>query len=311
MGSVKIGIGFGLFRLGLPSPAEICALAERAEEVGIDSVWLSDHLVSRNPHLEIASVMAMMAARTGRLKMGPAVLTLPARHPVEVARTYATLDYLSGGSGRIIMAVGLGSDPRDAAVAGVPKAERAPRMEEGVAILRKLWAGAHVTHHGHFWSFEDVTIEPRPARGKLDVWIGGRTDAAIRRTARYGDGWFPSFVLPSEFREGVGKMVAWGAEVGRELDPDEAGVVLLCHLSRDRTRGEDVARRFFEGFPAPPETLAERSAIGGPDEVIARVREYVEAGCRKFVLWPIGAPGDLVPQIEAYGREILPAFTSA
>ena len=89
--------------------------------------------------------------------------------------------------------------------------ERAARMEEDVD--GPLWAGANVTHQGRFYRFEDVTIEPRPARGKLHVWIGGRTDAAIRRIARYGDGWF---------------------------------------VESDRRKADEVPRRFFAGFPAPP-----------------------------------------------------------
>src|SRR5215470_12993838 len=145
--NVRIGIGFGLFVGGLPDAATICSYAERAEDLGIDSIWLSDHLVSRRPSLEIASVMALFAARTQRIKMGPSVLTLPARHPVEVAKTYASLDYLSGGRRRVIMAVGLGNDPRDCLACGVQPKERAGRLEEGVAILRRLWTETHVTHH--------------------------------------------------------------------------------------------------------------------------------------------------------------------
>lgn len=307
--SVKIGIGFGLWRLGMPSPETIVAYAERAEELGLDSIWLSDHIVSRQPHLEISCVMALFAARTRRIKMGPSVLTLPARDPVQVARTYATLDYLSGGSGRVIMAVGLGSDPRDSIACGVRPEERAGRMEEGVAVLRKLWGAPHVTHQGKYYRFEDVTIEPRPAR-PLDVWIGGRSDLALRRVARYGDGWFPSFVTPEEFRTGVDRLVGYAAARGRAFDADEAGVVLLTHVDGDRGRARAVADRFFATFPLPPEALAERSAVGPAEDCVERIRRYVDAGCRKFVLWPIAPPDGLVSQIETYGREILPRLAA-
>src|SRR5262249_23754442 len=163
MSAVRIGIGFGLWRLGMPSAETICAYAERAEDLGIDSIWLSDHIVSRQPHLDIACVMALFAARTTRIKMGPSVLTLPAPDRVRVARTYATPDYLAGGRRRISMAVGLGSDPRDCIACGIRPEERAARMEEGVEVLRKLWTETNVTHHGRFYNFDDVTIEPRPA----------------------------------------------------------------------------------------------------------------------------------------------------
>ncbi len=306
--TVRIGIGFGLWRLGMPGPEDICAYAERAEDLGIDSIWLSDHLVSRQPSLDVACVMAMFAARTKRIKMGPSVLTLPARNPVQVAKTYATLDYLTGGCGRVILAVGLGSDPRDCIASGIDPGERAGRMAEGVEVLRQLWGGEHVSHHGKYYHFDDVTLAPRPARGSLDVWIGGRTDAALRRVAGYGDGWFPSFVSPEEFRTGMAKLREMAQERGRQIDPGEAGVVILTHASRDRAETEAAAQKLFESFPVPAEALAARCAIGTPEECADKVRAYVEAGCSKFVLWPIAPAELLLAQIETFGREIVPRF---
>jgi len=308
MSSVKIGVGFGLWRLGMPSPDTICSYAERAEDLGIDSIWLSDHIVSRNPELEISCIMSMFAARTKKIKMGPSVLTLPARDPVQVAKTYATLDYISGGRGRVIMAVGLGSNPQDCLACGIPPEERTKRLEEGVQVLRKLWAGPQVTHEGRFYKFTDVTIEPRPAKGSLDIWIGGRSEPALKRTAKYGDGWFPSFVTPEEFQEGMQKLTAYATQYGRTIDPREAGVLILTHASQNRSRAQEVAQKFFEGFPLPAESLPARCAIGTPEECVEKIQSYVKAGCSKFVLWPVAPPDELVSQIEIYGREIVPRF---
>jgi probable F420-dependent oxidoreductase len=308
MNGVKIGIGFGLWRLGMPSIDTICAYGERAEDLGIDSIWLSDHIVARQPDLDISCIMAVFAARTKKIKMGPSVLTLPARDPVQVAKTYATLDYLSGSCNRVIMAVGLGSDPRDCVACGIAPQERAKRLEEGVEVLRKLWAGPHVTHEGRFYNFSDVTIEPRPAKGALDIWIGGRSEPALKRTARYGDGWFPSFVTPAEFQDGMTKLMGYATQYGRTIDPREAGVLILTHASHDRARAQETAQKFFQGFPLPPESLPERCAIGSPEECVEKIQSYVEAGCSKFVLWPMAAPDELVTQIETYGREIVPHF---
>lgn len=308
MGGIKIGIGFGLWRQGMPSPDEICAYAERAEDLGIDSIWLSDRIVSKQPTLDIACVMAMFAARTKRIKMGPSVLTLPARNPVEVAKTYATLDYLTGGNRRVIMAVGIGSDPRDCLAVGVPPEERGGRLAEGVAVLRKLWAGPNVTHEGKYYRFSDVTIEPRPARGALDIWVGGRTPLALKRVARYGDGWFPSFITPAEFREGMIQLKQLGQEQGRAIDEDEAGVVLLAHVSEDRALAREMQERTAQALGIPAEALAPRAAFGPPEEIADKLREFIDAGCTKYVLWPIGSPETLVPQIESYGRRIVPQF---
>jgi len=309
MGRIKIGIGFGIWRQGMPTPETICTYAERAEDLGIDSIWLSDHIVSRQPSLDTACVMATFAARTKRIKMGPSVLTLPARDPVQVAKTYATLDYLTGSCGRVIMAVGLGSDPRDCAVSGIKPEERAARLEEGVDVMRKLWSGTHVTHEGKYYKFADVTLNPRPKKGPLDVWIGGRSSAALRRVARYGDGWFPSFVTPEEFKTGMDQLVSYGAKYGRTIEPGEAGVLLLTYASHDRARRQAVSQKLFEAFPVPSEAMAARCAVGTPEECTEKVQAYVDAGCSKYVLWPIGPPDELVSQIELYGREIVPRFS--
>ncbi|MBI3246848.1 MAG: LLM class flavin-dependent oxidoreductase [Deltaproteobacteria bacterium] len=309
MSGVKIGIGFGLWRLGMPAPETICSYAERAEEVGIDSIWLSDHIVSRQPDLDISCIMAMFAARTKKIKMGPSVLTLPARDPIQVAKTYATLDYLTGSRGRVIMAVGLGSDPRDCIACGINPDERAKRMEEGVQVMRKLWAGDNVSHEGKFYKFTDVTITPRPAKGSLDVWIGGKSDLAIKRTARYGDGWFPSFVTPDEFKDGMAKMAEYGKQYGRTVNPREAGVLIFTHLNDNRARAQETVQKFFSGFPVAAESMPARCAIGSAQECVEKVQSYVEAGCSKFVLWPIVPPEELVPQIERYGKEVIPHFS--
>ena len=308
MSGIAIGIGFGGGRFGLPSPQTLCEYAERAEDLGIDSIWLSDRITASHPHLDIAAVMAVFAARTRRIKMGPSVLTLPARHPVEVARTYATLDYLTGGCGRVIMAVGLGTDPRDCLACGVPADERGGRMAEGVAVLRRLWSEPHVTHHGRFYHFDDVTIEPRPARGPLDIWIGGRTDAALRRVARYGDGWFPSFITPDEFRTGMQRLTAYGAERGRAIDPREAGTVLLTYVTDDGARAETLLGLAAAAFKQPATAMAPRCAIGSIETCTERIRAFVDAGCSKYVLFPLAPPDELLAQVEVYGRRLIPCF---
>jgi probable F420-dependent oxidoreductase len=308
VGKIKIGIGFSVSRAGIPSPDQICRFAERVEYLGIDSIWPSDHIVSRQPSLDVACVMALFAARTKRIKMGPSVLSLPARDPVLVAKTYATLDHLTGGRRRVIMAVGLGADPRDTLACGIPTEERGARMREGVEVLRKLWAGANVSHAGKFYRFDDVTIEPRPVGGPLDVWVGGNSETALKRVARYGDGWLPSFITPPEFAAGIGRLAALGADAGRTIEPDEAGVLILTHLERDAARAREAIKPLLARSPIPPEALAERAVFGTPGDCIERIQRFVDAGCTKFVLFPVAPAEALLEQVEIYGREILKQF---
>ena len=308
MSGVKIGIGFGLWRSGLPEPQTLCAYAEMAEEVGLDSLWLSDHIVTRNPTLDINCLFAMIAGRTRRLKMGPSVLTLPARHPVHVAKTYATLDYIS--EGRMIMAVGSGSDVRDLEASGVRPQERGRRLDEGIEILRRLWTESHVTHHGEFYHFDDVTIEPKPRKGSLDIWIGGKSDAILKRVVRLGDGWFPALTSPQEFQRDMDKLMAFGEQYGRPMNPREAGVLLLTHVSEDREAAWRTVEPQLRGLPMPPEEVAARCVVGPAAECIEKLQAFVEAGCVKFVLRPACPPSEVMSQIELYGSKILPAFAA-
>jgi probable F420-dependent oxidoreductase len=306
MDGIKIGIGFGHWQHGLPEPELLCKYAETAEAVGLDSIWLSDHIVTRNPNLDITCLFAMIAARTKRVKMGPSVLTLPARHPIQVAKTYATLDYISGG--RMIMAVGSGGDMRDLVACGVPIKERGARLDEGIEILRKLWTQSHVTHHGRFYSFEDVTIEPKPHDGPLDIWIGGKSDAILKRTARLGDGWFPALTSPEEFRRDMAKLIAFGEQYGRKMNPREAGVLLFTYVTEDLERARQVMAPFVRALPMSPEEVEARFVVGSGPQCVEKIRRFVEAGCSKFVLRPSCPPAEVLSQIDLYSREILPHF---
>jgi len=306
MNGIKIGIGFGHWQYGLPEPEALCQYAETAEAIGLDSIWLSDHIVTRNPDLDITCLFAMIAARTRRVKMGPSVLTLPARHPIQVAKTYATLDYISRG--RMIMAVGSGGDMRDLTACGVPVKERGARLDEGIVILRKLWTESHVTHHGRFYSFDDVTFEPKPHDGPLDIWIGGKSDAILKLTARLGDGWFPALTSPDEFKRDMAKLIAFGEEYGRKMNPREAGVLLFTYVTDDTERARQVMAPFVRALPMPPEEVALRFVVGPAAQCVEKIHRFVEAGCSKFVLRPSCPPAEVLSQIDLYGREILPHF---
>jgi probable F420-dependent oxidoreductase len=306
MSGIKIGVGFGQWKYGLPDPELLCKCAEVAEGVGMDSIWLSDHIVTRNPTLDITCLFAMFAARTKRVKMGPSVLTLPARNPIQVAKTYASLDYLSGG--RMVMAVGSGSSIRDLEACGVPPKERRKRMEEGIEVLRKLWTESNVTHHGQFYHFDDITIEPKPPKGSLDIWIGGKSDTILRQVVRLGDGWFPALTTPEEFKEDMAKLMAYGEEYGRPVDSREAGVLLLTHVSHDQATAYKTVEPFLRGLPLPPQEIAARCVLGTPEECVEKIQSFVEAGCVKFVLRPSCPLEEILPQIELYGKEIVPHF---
>jgi alkanesulfonate monooxygenase SsuD/methylene tetrahydromethanopterin reductase-like flavin-dependent oxidoreductase (luciferase family) len=174
--------------------------------------------------------------------------------------------------------------------------------------LRRLWTEPHVSHHGRFYHFDDVTIEPKPQRGALDIWIGGKSDAILKRVARLGDGWFPALTTPQEFKRDMTKLIGFGEERGRKVDPREAGVLLLTHVCDDREEGWRTVAPFVRSLPMAPAEFADRSLVGPAEACIEKILSFVEAGCSKFVLRPACPPNQVLDQIELYARKILPHF---
>jgi probable F420-dependent oxidoreductase len=300
---------FSWENLDYKTTAKIKEFAVQAEALGFDALWVAEHFLTA-PGLYGAAwlgpmlCLTHMAAVTKEIRIGTNILILPIRNPVITAKEIATIDALSGG--RYILGAGVGWDRHEFDVAGVPFSERGGRTDEALAVIKRLLTEPRVSHHGRYYHFDDVTIAPRPAHGPLDVWIGGRSDVALRRTARYGDGWFPSFITPDEFRAGIERLTAYGAERGRTIDPREAGTVLLSYVTDDRARANQLLQLAAAGVKLPPESMAARSAIGTVEQCAERLQAFVDAGCTKFVLFPLAPPEELAGQIETYAKRLIP-----
>ena len=315
MKQVKVGVGFGLFSLGLPSADTIAKVAERAEDWGLDSFWLSDHLLAPTPELDVVATLSLLASRTSRIRLGPSVFLLNLRHPLVAAKSFASLDYLSNG--RMVMAVGTGANLADYAACGIPTEGRGRRLDEGILILRKVWTEPKTSFHGKYFNFENVTIEPRPLRrtnndtGTIDIWVGGRSDAALKRTARLADGYFASFQTPDEFERNMATIRQYAEQFGRANARIESGLILLCRLAATRERAEEDLRRALRGTNRGNDQFLQRTVYGSPDDIIRRLSEYTAVGLDKFVLWPVAEPEAWAGQMELIGREVATHYIRA
>ncbi|MCC6178884.1 MAG: TIGR03619 family F420-dependent LLM class oxidoreductase [Chloroflexi bacterium] len=305
--SYRIGVMPGPLAPTADLRAVLWDLIDRCEASEIDSLWFSERLSSPTPVLEPIVTMATLAARTRRLKFGPSVLTLPFRTPVVLARELAMLDVLSGG--RMLPAVGIGAeDERAFHAAGVPVKERARRTDEAVRLMRSCWSEERVTFDGQFWQLDDVTVLPRPVQQPLPLWIGGNSEAAMRRAGRLGDGWIPSFITPERLGEGVKKTLAYAEEAGREVPIDHFGAVVYYCLDADPRAARQFAMPFIPPGRADAPTLERCTAFGPPALVRERLEEYVAAGGSKFVLRPICPPDRMLDQLDALAAEVVPDF---
>lgn len=278
--SVRVGVGLSPLAPG-PPDAVFWEMVEALEEVGYDSLWLNDS-PGRLGSVAPLPTLAAVAARTERLKLGTNVLVLPHRNPVVLARELATLDLLSGG--RLLPAGGLGIDlPRELEATGVVKAERGPRVEESVAVIKELWSGEPVNHRGRFWSFSDIVLSPQPTRPRLEFWLGGRAPAALRRIGRVGDGWLASFAGPEQVGAGIATIRAAAAEAGRTIDEDHYGATIFSAPSAEQLPppGDLLLDRLRPGLDR-----ADHVAVGAA-ETRALLERFVAVGATKFVLNPL------------------------
>jgi probable F420-dependent oxidoreductase len=279
------------------------------ERTDIDSVWFNERLSSPLMVLEPVTAMAAVAARTRRLKFGPSVLITPFRTPVLLARELAMLDWLSGG--RMLPALGVGVEQeREFHAAGVPFKERGRRTDEAIAIMRRCWADDEVTFAGEFWKLDKVSVVPKPAQHPFPVWIGGNSEAAMRRAGRLGDGWIPSFIAPDQVRVGVEKTLAFAAEAGREVPADHFGTLVYFGFDDDPARARAAAQPFIPRGRTDEATLAACTAFGPPQVLVERLEEYVRCGASKFIVRPMVPADRVLDQLARLAEEVVPVFHS-
>jgi alkanesulfonate monooxygenase SsuD/methylene tetrahydromethanopterin reductase-like flavin-dependent oxidoreductase (luciferase family) len=297
-----------------PEPSWLAA----AERLPIDSIWQGGHLLPPTATGEAITRLALMTAWTERVRVGTSVLLLPLYQPAVAAKQLADLDSRSGG--RVSVGVGVGGEfPAEFAAAGVPLAERGPRTDEAMAVLRALWSGAPVTHDGRFFTFSDVTLRPvcppgasadRMQPGGPPLIVSGRKPPAMRRAARLGDGWMPYLVSPSAYARSVQTITEHAGSIGRDLAGFEWMLYLYCSIRPDGERARaDVAQFLGGAYGDKPATMLDRIAPGGtPEEVAARIQPYVDAGARHIVISPAAAE-DTLEVVRLAAEEVLPRLS--
>src|ERR1700730_2019705 len=300
----NVAIGVGLMEFPFAGVAGFWRWVDLCEAGGVDSLWQTDRMISREPILECMSVMAALAGRTRRLKFGVNVLSLAFRDPVLLAKQCATIDMLS--EGRLLPAFGIGSPlaPEWQAF-GVETKTRGRKTDECLEIIRRLWREESVDFSGAFYKLKGATIAPKPVQPDLPMWIGGSTDAAIRRTARIGTGWQAGGDPPAEAGRVVAAIKAAASEVGRSIDEDHFGAGFAFHFGSQNAPGVGKAMEAYAKRTGRDATHA--FAIGDADTILARLAEYFDVGVSKFILRPLGGDDDaIMAQTRLLIEQVLP-----
>jgi probable F420-dependent oxidoreductase len=294
--------------LSLKPPAEQFELVRRVESLGFESVWTGDHVSFHGPIHEALTLLASYVPITSRIRLGTAVYLLALRPPAIVAKATATLDALSGG--RLIFGVGVGGEnPKEFELCGVPHRERGARVTEAIDAVRTLWRDTPASFKGRFTQFENVSIDPKPVQQPgPPIWIGGRSDAALARAGRQGDGWMSYVVQPERYAQSVDKIRAAAQTAGRRLDTFAFGHLAFITPGRDWESAKAVwvkhlSRRYAQDF----EPLARKyGIIGTPEQCAEQLRLFETAGCNYIVFNVIGAPEDERDQLERIAVDVVP-----
>ncbi len=291
-GRVGPACGFGVmlpsfdpFRTGRPA---LVAGARLAEELGFDSGWVGDHLRYHPPTLDALGALCGAAAVTQRLVLGTAVLLLPLRHPVWTAKQAATVATLAPG--RFVLGVGVGGEgAAEFAAAGVPVAERGRRLDEALPLVRALLRGEAVDHPGPLLPTVSPALEPVPA-DPVPVVVGGRSDAALRRAARVGDGWMGVWMSARRVAGVRARLVELAAALGRPVPT----TLLMVFVYVTGPEGAEAARAETAAFVRAQyglafERLERWCVIGDAAHVADELAALRAAGVQGFVLLPTAA----------------------
>jgi probable F420-dependent oxidoreductase len=281
------------FGTTLRSPAGVAPMAQKIESLGYDVLGVGEHVTFHGDSANGFVSLAVAAGATRSIRLMSAITLVPLYPPALLAKLGAALDVASGG--RFMLGVGVGGEyPKEFEACGVPLRERGSRTNETLEILEQVWSRGGVSFSGHYTTLDDFTLKPLPVqRPRPPIWISGRKAAAMKRAARFGDGWLPYMYTPEQLASSIETIRRQREESGRDMGDFTPGIYIFTALHEDAERAVKMAadrlgRQYAQDFSE----LVHRYALAGdPDRCESRLREYVDAGAR-FIFLSSACPED-------------------
>jgi probable F420-dependent oxidoreductase len=305
----------------MASPDQVLKIAAKADALGYASIFVTDHVVlpasmarsvypysttgqlpggAAQDYLEPIAMLACLARVTSRARLGTSVLVIPYRHPVLTAKMLATIDQLSRG--RLLLGIGVGWLREEFEALGTPPFEqRGIVTDEYVRLMRTAWTTDPVTFSGRYVSVQSIHVLPKPAQpGGIPVWVGGHTDAALRRTATLGDGWHPIGMrssirlAPQEYATSANRIRTLAREAGRDPKSITLSLRVPMEVRPKQVKAPAGERPFFQGTV---------------EQVAADIRTYAEVGVRHFVFDSTHQDlGAVLANLDRFAKDVMPAF---
>ncbi len=298
---------------------DVAEFARRAESLGFDRITTGEHLMDGNPPRPTVLGLPAMAAAAGAtrsLRIMTGIVIVPLYHPVMLAKLAATVDVVSGG--RLDFGIGI-SGQRGTKVefdaVGISVRTRGRRTDEMLEVMKRLWTEEHVSHDGRFFKFEDVTLLPQPAqKPHPPIWVSGRSDAAMRRAALQGDGWYPYLFTVRRLRRSNEAIREIAAEAGRDLTGFHWGLNQPTSIMEDPERAfalavENVGQRYVTPERSAEDIARALCISGTPEDCVQAVQERIDAGVREINFSFLAPEADqFYQQMELFSSRVMPHF---
>lgn len=274
----------------------------RAEELGYDSLWVTESIIGKTLVLEPVSFLSYVAAITEKIRVGAAVMLLTLRNPVQLAKSLATLDLMSNG--RLDPGFGIGGH-RSEEVFGYTSEHRVRRFEEALQVMKALWTQSEATFSGTFWNFEGVSMQPKPVQQPHPpIWFGARVPPALRRAVRYGDAFMGAGSSSIEdFITQSALIRQYLEEEGRDPVTFNISKRVYLAIDPDYKGAEMRLREWFGYFYGKPDMGPRVSIWGTRDECLDKLGVLIQAGAKHLVLNPVY---NVMEHLELLAEEIVP-----
>ena len=261
-------------------------VASRAEELGYESLWTQEQILGSSRSLEPVTLLSFLASITDRVRLGVSVVVLPMRNPVQLAKALGTVDLLSGG--RLTVGVGIGGGG-NAAAFGISEERRVRRFVESLQVMDALWQDGEARIDGQFFRLDGASMEPKPAqRPRPPVWFGARTEPALRRAVRYGDGWMgPGSSSTADFKSHVGYLRRFLDEDGRDPAGFAISKRIYVAIDDNPARAERRLTEWFGHHYGRPGQARQVSVYGPAERCYEGIDEIIEAGAQHVLLNPV------------------------
>lgn len=293
-------------------------MAREAENLGYDRVSIGEHVMEgRPPRPTLLGIPALAAAggATRRIRLLTGIVLIPLYHPIMLAKLASTLDIVSGG--RLDFGIGLGGQ-RDTRVEfealGIPVEERGRRANESLRLIKRLWTEENVTFEGRFYRCQDVTLLPHPVqKPHPPIWVAGREEAAMRRAARYGDGWYPFLYTVRRLQSSIEKVRQFAAQEGRDLSGFHWGVLQPIAIAQDKADAlrmavASVGRRYATERMSAEDVAQALCITGTPQDCIQEIETRLAVGVTDIVFQFQGTPQEAWEQMRTVARQVIPYF---